>query len=365
MFELLRTAFKLAVTNLTLNKLVLCGLIALFVMICWSVFSLLFNNQVRMRKNCVEIIRFLRNNPISADNYPKFIGMWQNFPLAMKFEWKRYEIKKVGRPSDYLKREECVDFSIQGGLQRQNRSLMRTVIAIVTVLAGLCSVAMIGSTSAVMKTNVPLTTTLIADMLLVPFLIYILLMLNYYIYTSIRHQQYRLLVEVFYDFVDILDEKVDLVDVFGGEGNTARLIASVYVNETEQMLIEEARKIRNNEIQTEEIRASKTQLTPLKAGVLGVSDAEDITEDNVIETTMLVSNKLSDENHKTEQMIMNEDEFLTTVGEVESLLSELDEEPSKTKKVEIEKKVNSKIKALTDYKQKAKIVKESSKKDNY
>ena len=364
MFELLRTAFKLAVTNLTLNKLIFCGLIALFLMICWSVISLLFNNQVRMRKNCVEIIRFLRQNDISADNYPKFIAMWKNFPIAMKFEWKRYEIKKTGRPSDYLKREECIDFAMQGGLQKQNRSLMRTVIVLITVMVGLCSVAMIGSTSAVMKTNAPITTTLIADMLLVPFVVYIALMINYYVYTSIRHQQYRMAVEVFYDFVDILDEKVDLVDVFGGEGNTARLIASVYINETEQFLIDEARKKRSNEIQTEEIGASRTQLSPLKAGVLGVGDAEDNTDDNVIETTMLVSNKLSDENQKNEKMIMNESEFLSTVGEVETLLTELDEESNRTKRTEIEKKVNVKIKALTDYKQKAKIVKESSKKSN-
>ena len=362
MFELLRTAFKLAVTNLTQNKLILCGLIVLFLMIGWSVLSLLFNNQVRMRKSCVEIIKFLRHSDLGSDNYPKFIALWQTLPLAMKFQWKRYEIKKTGKPSDYLKRVECVESSLQGGLQKQNRSFMRSVIAIVTIFVALGSISIIGVTSAEMKANALLTTTLVADMLLVPFVTYILLMINYYIYTSIRHHQYRALVEAFYDLVDTLDEKVDILDVFGGEGNTARLIASVYTNETEQYLIEEARKVRNNEIQTEEVKFGKSQISPLKAGVLGVSDAEDKTDDNIITTTAVVSNKLSDANDKNEQMIMNEDEFLDTVGEVESLLAELDEEKNKSRKVEIEKKVNTKIKALTDYKQKAKIVKESSKK---
>lgn len=364
MFELLRTAFKLAVTNLTQNKLILCGLIVLFLMIGWSVLSLLFNNQVRMRKNCVEIIRFLRQNDISADNYPKFVSMWAQLPNVMKFQWKRYEIKKSGKPSDYLKRLECVDASIQGGLQKQNRSIMRTTISVFVVAIAIFSVAMIGLTSADMKANAVLTTTLVADMLLVPFVVYVLLMLNYYIYTAIRHQQYRLLVDVFYDFVDTLDERVDLINVFGGEGNTARLIASIYTNETEQFLIEEARKIRNNEIQEQERRGGKSQLSPLKAGVLGVADAEDKTDDNILETKVVVSNKLSDGQEKTENMIMNEAEFLSTVGEVETLLTKLDDEKNNTKKSEIEKKVNTKIKALTDYKQKAKIAKESLKKDN-
>lgn len=362
MFELLRTVFKLAVTNLTQNKLILCGLIVLFLLVVWSVLSLLFNNQVRLRKNCVEIIKFLRHNDISADNYPKFIALWKQFPTSMKFQWKRYEIKKVGKPSDYLTRAECVDSSVFGGLQKQNRSLMRTAIAVTTILVGLGSVAIIGTTTAVMKTNAVLTTTLVVDALIVPFVTYLLLMAVYYVYTSIRHQQYRTLTDVFYDFVDILDEKVDLVDVFGGEGNTARLIASVYTNETEQSLIEKARKSRNIEIEEQEVKAAKSSISPLKGGVLGVSDADDKTEENVIDAELVVSNKLSDAGGKNDNMIMNEDEFNVTVSEVEELLSELDSEKSKTKKAEIEKEVNTKIKALTDYKQKAKIAKENAKK---
>ena len=363
MFELLRTAFKLAVSNLTQNKLILCGLIVLLLMVAWSVLSLLFNNQVRMRKSCVEIIKYLRLNDINATNYAKFIGMWEVFPSSMKFQWKRYEVNKTGKPSDYLKREECVDLSVQGGIQRQNRSLMRTAIAVSTVMIAICSIALIGATSAEMKTNAVLTTTLVADMLIVPFFVYILLMVNYYVYTAIRHQQYKALTDVFYDFVDMLDDKVDIVDIFGGDGNTSRLIASVYTNETEQILIEQARKVRNKSLSSEAELEGMSSLTPLKAGVLGRNDVDDKTGENVIEISATTSNKLAenDDKYLGESMIMNEEEFVSTVNEVESLLTELDTEKDKEKKQQIEKEVNVKFKALTEYKQKAQLVKKKSK----
>ncbi len=363
MFEFLRTAFKLAVSNLTQNKLILCALIVLFLMIVWSVLSLLFNNQVRMRRSCVEIIKYLRLNDINASNYAKFIAMWESFPTSMKFGWKRYEVKKTGKPSDYLKREECIDLSVQGGIQRQNRSLMRTTIAVATIVIAICSIAIIGTTSAEMKTNAVLTTTLVADMLLVPFFTYAILMVNYYVYTAIRHLEYRSLTDVFYDFVDMLDDKVDIVDIFGGEGNTSRLIASVYTNETEQILIEKARKTRNKSLSSESELEKLSSLSPLKAGVLGVNDIDDTTADNVLEVSAVVPNRLAegDEKRSGENMIMNEQEFVSTMNEVDTLLTELDEEKDKNKKKQIEKQVNVRIKALTEYKQKAQVVKNKSK----
>ena len=57
--------------------------------------------------------------------------------------------------------------------------------------------------------------------------------------------------------------------------------------------------------------------------------------------------------------IKNEAEFVEVIGEVEELVNTIEKEKNKEKRTELEKTVNKKIKALTDYKQKAKSQKEA------
>ena len=178
LFEVLRTAFKVLASGLTQNSLIIIGLGALLFMIVWSVLSVIFNSSVRFSKNCKEMIRFLKGNSISRDNYPKFIEKFKMFPMEMRFAWKQYETKKTGNASDYLKRYECLDAPILGGIQKQNRSLMRTVIYFVLGCLTLFSIAIIGVDTAAESTKVVLTTTLLSDAMIVPLIIFVLLMTN-------------------------------------------------------------------------------------------------------------------------------------------------------------------------------------------
>ncbi len=364
MFEALRTTFKLAVASLTLNRLLVIGACVLFLMIIWNVLSLVFNKQVTCKKRCIAIIRYLSSNDVTAQNYSKFISMWENLPTAMRFGWHRYETKKIGKPSDYLKQHECVDLYLNGGIQKQNRSLMRTVIYIVTVLVAMCSISLIGTTTSVGSTTAVLTTTLIADAIIIPLVIFFALMVNYYVYTAIRHLQYKQLVDTFYDFVDYLDQKIDIDDIFGRESNVMGLVSTIYCNETLQEIVEEKKVNRNKEAVAQEVRVGKNGLTNLKAGVLGVSETTDNTANNVIKSYEPMSNKLSSKSDGTEKTpdrtIKSEAQFIEVVTEVEDLLNAREKEKSKSKRTEIDKTVNTKIKALTEYKQKAKANKEVS-----
>ena len=73
-----------------------------------------------------------------------------------------------------------------------------------------------------------------------------------------------------------------------------------------------------------------------------------------------MSNKLEDQKDATEsKKIKNEAEFVEVIGEVEELVNTIEKEKNKEKRTELEKTVNKKIKALTDYKQKAKSQKEA------
>lgn len=361
LFELLRTAFKLLASQFTQNSLIIIGLSVTLLMVAWASLSLIFNSTVWFSRNCNNMIRFLKDNTITRDNYSAFIDEFKKFPNEMRFAWKQYENKKTGCASDYLKRYDCLDAPLLGGIQKQNRSLMRTVIYFMLGCLTLFSIAIIGAETGAGTSNAVLTTTMLADAMIVPLIIFLLLMANYYIYTNIRNQEYRTACDYFQDLVDVLSERVDLASIFGDDTRSIGLLSSVYTNETLEYLNMEARQRKNNR-QVSEVRIGKGNINPLNGGVLGAESANKLN-DNVIDTTTeTVSNKLStpendialDTSLDSNFKIKNEVHFVEVVNCVEVLLNRIETETNKVKKQAIEREVNTLIKALTDYKQKAK-----------
>ena len=359
LFELLRTAFKVVASAITQNTLIICGVVGLFAMIFWCVLTLCCNSSVRFSKNAKLVIRFLRENTLTKENYPAFIELFKKFPAEMRFAWKQYEIKKKGNAGDYFNKYDCFESPILGGIQKQNRSLMRTAIAFITTTTAIFSIAIIGSTSGTGSTNAVLTTVMFADAMIVPLITFVLLMTNYYIYTNIRNQEYRTASDYYLDLVDVLCDRVDLESTFGQDTRSIGLISSVYINETIEHLSTEARKKRKNE--QKEVRVGKSAINPLKSGILGVDNSSKMDK-NVIETTENLSNKLSavendvalDTNLDSNFKIKNEVHFVEVVNCVEVLLNRVETENNLVKKQAIEREVNTLIKALTEYKQKAK-----------
>lgn len=359
LFELLRTAMKVVASGLTQNILIGVGLVCLLLMVTWCVLNLCFNSSVRFSKNAKDMVRFLKENAITKENYPKFIEKFKNFPIEMRLAWKQYEFKKDGIASDYLKRYECFDAPILGGIQKQSRSIMRTVIGFVVAIIAIFSVAIIGSTSSTGSTNVVLTTTLLTEAMLIPVVVFMLLMINYYIYTNIRNQQYRTASDYFCDLVDVLTERVELSSIFGQDSRTIGLISSVYTNETMETITREARLRRSKEVG--EVRVGKSSINPLQKGVLGGKNSSKMSE-NVVESTEIVTNKLGnnendialdtslDSNYK----IKNEVHFVEVVNCVEVLLNRAETATNPVDKQNIEREVNTLMKALTEYKQNAK-----------
>ena len=358
-FEMIRTAFKVVASSLTQDQLFVIGLVAFLLMIVWSVLSLCFNSSVRFSRNSKSMIKFLKENTITKDNYPIFISGFKKFPLEMRFAWKKYETKKKGNASDYINREDCFEAPIMGGLQKQSRSLMRTAIYLVVGVIAIFSIAIIGSTAKSGSVNAVLTTTMLADAMLMPFFVFLLLMLNYYIYTCVRNLEYRTANDYFMDLVDVLSDRVDLESIFGDDTRSIGLISSVYLNETIENINRDARRRRQNEVK--EVRVGKGVIAPMQKGVLGVEETPNIA-DNVIETNEKFSNKLSpaendialDVTQESNFKIRNEVHFVEVVNCVEVLLNRIETETNPVKKQEVEREVNLLIRALTEYKQKAK-----------
>lgn len=368
LFELLRTAFKVVASGLTQNILIIIGMSALLLMVVWGVISLCCNSMVRFSRNCRVMITYLRENTLTKENYSAFIAIMKNFPVEMRFAWKQYETKLTGNAGDYLKKQDCLESPIMGGLQKQNRSLMRTAIGIVVLVLSVFSIAIIGVNTSAGTTNAPLSTGLLADSFIVPLITLTLLMINYYIYTNIRNQEYRTACDYFFDLVDVLNERVDLSSIFAENSRSIGLISNVYTNETLEQLSIEARKRRNNK-NVAEVRVGKSSITPFEKGVLGKENNTKMAE-NVMETNLTpVSNKLSvpnndialDTNIDSNFKIRNEVHFVEVVNCVEVLLSRAETETNPVKKQAIEKEVNTLIKALTEYKQKAKKNKKTAK----
>ena len=354
MFETLRTAFKVVATALSQDVLIWIGFSVFGFSVIWSIITIFINPSVRYKNKCYKIIKFLRDNSVTSENYANFISLLQDLPASVRFAWKRYETARFGKASDYINQNEGVDLQMFGGLQKQNRSLMKSFIFVTCSLITLFSIAIVGSNSADGLTNAVITTSLVFDALIVPFVVYLLLIVNYYIYTAVRHQQYKLLVDTFYDLLDCLDEKVDIEGIFGKDTRAIGLIASSYVNETMESLIHKGKNDRNRNMNTNAVVRGNGNITPLNAGVIGVSTSQEPVQNNVISTDKMVSNRLSEPEQPREIMIRSEEQFVDVVNKVDALLAELDAEKDPARHSELEQEVNMYMKALTDYKQRAK-----------
>lgn len=364
LFETLKTAFKVLAGGFTQNTLIILGFVAFIMLAAWCAFSLAFNHTIKFNRSCVSVMTFLKSNALTRENYSKFVSLWENFPNQMKFAWKKYESKKEGVPSDYLKQYESLDTMVLGGIQKQNRSLMRTAIYVVVFFMTIISIAIIGAAGNGTTTKVPLTTTLFADAMIVPLVTMFMLFVVYYIYTNIRNQEYRTACDNFYDLLDVLDERVDLYAIFGTETRTIGLLSAIYKNESMELIdkkLEKERQSKKYQISEVRVGNNKKGLSPLRNGILGVEENEK-TEDNVIHTDEIFSNKLSnnenelklDTGKESNFKIKNEIHFVEVVNCVEVLLNRLETENNLVKKQSIEREVNTLIKALTEYKQKAK-----------
>lgn len=360
MFEGLTKAFNFLSDKLTLNMLVVTSLIFLALLLVWCITSLLVNNYVFMKRNCIKCIKLLQGEGLTRANYYVFSSIFAKFPITIRFGWKKYEQKKDGKASDYLLQGESLNTQLNGGIFKQNRSLMRSVIIVFTCIITLFSFALISTFEGLGSEGVTLTNTLVKDALILPLVFYILCMVIYYVYASIRHLEYKNLVETYYDLVDYLDEKVDLEDVFGSKNTAVGLISSVYTNETLQELVDKKKKQQKRIVYSDE-NVGKTKLNNLNNGILGREDVDDKTDENVVQSFEKVNTVLEPKitSDSTIAKIKNESEFVEVIGEVEELVDTIGKEKNKEKRTQLEKTVNKKIKALTDYKQKAKSQKES------
>lgn len=364
-FEFLRTVFRLVIAFLTPDILIYIGFAALALLILWAVISLVTSFENKFIKRCMTIMRYTKENMITTENYADFTAMWAGFPLIMRRNWKRYETKRKGIPSDYLKQSECIDGILEGGFFKQSRSLMKTMIYITTFILAFASLAIIGTVQAEPNIVFDLSTRIVTEALIIPIIFYLLFTLTYYVYTSIRHHQYKMTVEIFNDFVDMLDERVDIASIFYGGEESVSLVTNVYENNTIQMLREESRskssKERNKKLKSavKDFKGSglnpTTRSTISKVEEVGLSRTSNVITDEVVDVMIKnTQTTTTKKTTKTDKGITTQAEFVAAMERAEKLIDKLRGEKDVAKQRKLNRDINKLATEMTAYKSKAK-----------
>lgn len=365
-FEFLRTSFRVVAAFLTPDILIYVGLVSIFLMALWSIISLICSYENRFTRKCNSIISYIKDNGITADNYPAFTKQWLGFPNIMRRAWKRYEVKREGIASDYLKQSECIDGILDGGINKQSRSLMKSAINLITITLALFSISIIATAQAGGGTITSLNNKVVVEALMIPLIILLLLKVNYYIYTATRHHMYRVAVDTFHDFVDLLDEQVDINSIFFGGEQSIALVSNIYENETLQVLRDKYQnKIkhkRNTNWGVVDTNNRGSGLNPKVNDVLSKKSSStknnNAKASNVIAEpdvkAMLNMSASKPKSNSKKDIITSQSEFVENMEAVEKLLEDAKKEKNPAKQKTINETINKKVSAMTAYKNKIK-----------
>ena len=303
-FEYFRTSFHVMKAFASQDRIIYIGLGVLGLFILWSVLSLLFCHEARVVRIWKKMRKTINIPAINADVYFAFTKYFAQLPSACARKWRKYERIRQGVASDYLTQEDMLDNPMSGGITKQNRSIMKFAMGMITILFFLLSLGSLGGESNI-------TAQLLCESMLVPFVLFLLYRVNYYVYTVIRQHQYRMAVEEFQDFLDFVDNKIDLIQIFDGNESVLDISSNCYRND-----IDFEKKINERE-QIQELEKKEIP-----------SKEEIIEQENQVD---FYRNKVGDIEIRTQ------DEFVNALGIVEKLLDQKSEntaeQDEKTKKL--------------------------------
>ena len=217
MFEYIVTIFKVVAGVITNERLVIASLIALGLLLLWIVFSLCFSFEMRFLSGARKINKYISRNGIGGAHKQGLANLVQKMPSEFVRGYHTYEKNPHSLPSEYIKRSDCLDLELNGGVFNQNRSIIKSYIntvffaLLVFSFAIMSSSSLFDSGSATSETA--LTGYMVAEAMLIPFLFLLVAKGMYYIYTAIRQHQYHVAVEEFNELIDNFDKEA--MDTYG------------------------------------------------------------------------------------------------------------------------------------------------------
>lgn len=284
-FEYLRTAFHVVKAFATQDKIFYLGLGVLGAFIIWTVLSLVFSHELKCARVWHKIKKIIPpSGEITTEMYFAFTAQLKKLPTAVGRNWKKYENQKTGKPSDYITQTDMLDSPLSGGVHKQNRSIMKFAIWFVSFFFFLLSFASLGGEEV-------LTAKIITESLIIPFVLFALYRLNYYIYTAIRQNIYHLTVDDFQDLVDYLDQRIDINEIFDGKENLLVLNSNVYENSITQTekpaerIVEDLPKVEKPQDQTPNV--AQKEFYRNKSGKVEIRNQKEFSEALVVVEQLL------------------------------------------------------------------------------
>ena len=209
LYDYLITAYKVLIGLITAERLVAIALGAFGVYLVWIVLALVFSFQRKFNSRCQKLISYLISHKEEPMDSPVIAESMEKISSGASHGWKKFKSSQMGKPSDYMNRNDCIDIEMNGGVLNQGKTLMRTYIVFISVVLFLLNFAFIGGENTI-------TFMSFAESLVLPLIFYIVLKMFYFLYNSIRQRLYRTDVASFYELMDLLDamyvKKVKVVE---------------------------------------------------------------------------------------------------------------------------------------------------------
>ena len=203
MFQYLKTCFNLIAGLIDEDVLIIVALVVALLLALWIVLSLVTCKELKIAKNSKKLAKLIDENGLTEDTEPEVIAIVSKMPKQIGTAFRLYTSGRGRAPGEVLTQTTCVEVPLYGGLYKQNRSLMRSAINMVFCALLLFSLMITAGTEAA------LTGAMIAESLIVPLVALLLFRGEYYVYTTIRQYYYKLAVDNFTEFVDVLNEKYE------------------------------------------------------------------------------------------------------------------------------------------------------------
>ena len=373
MSEYIVAVFKVIVGLVTSERLAICACIIYGGLLLWILLSLLFSFQSKFSRNCKKISVFVDENGLTSETYPKFIGLATKLPDSFIRGWKTFEHSNNGLPSEYIKRAECLDLELSGGLFNQNRSVMKGYIGFFTAFLTLVCLALCGNKDVV-------TGYLLAEALILPFTFFVICMLTYFLYAALRQHQYKMCVEDFNEMIDILNEKVECSEL---EWDSRNVRSSKFIEEVVDPAVESLKPIvvvEEKELNVDDQVDNDTELKSVsdveleikslvnqynnkqnRANGIEINKLEEYNADTQEETddmdNQIVEQKRGRGRPRKEKMpegelvIKNDKEFEEVLARAEKLMKKNEEPLSQSQQKRVEKALKELVDAMKKYKE--------------
>lgn len=214
MFEYIVTIFKVVAGVITSERLVIASLVALGLLLLWVVFSLCFSFEMRFSNSAKKINKHISRNGVEKESEAELELLVQKMPGEFVRGYRSFKKDENSLPSKHIKRSDCLDLELNGGVFNQNRSIIKSFINMVFFAIMIFAFAIMSNSSLIengaSKTETPLTGYMVAEALLIPLLFLLISKAIYYVYTAIRQHQYHVAVEEFNEMIDNFDNAVAL-----------------------------------------------------------------------------------------------------------------------------------------------------------